>query len=154
MLLLQVSNIIIVTMMTNSKTDLVRRTNVLIIDDDKDVRDAFVGLLQIHDINVIGTGSNGKEAYELYQKLRPDFVLIDAAMPFYDGLYGIEKIRQFDPDAKVILVTGSALKNYDISYLHPTKIVEKPIDITEVLSVISQMDKFSVAEIANQIILF
>ncbi|WP_036504082.1 response regulator, partial [Nitrosococcus oceani] len=88
------------------------------------------------------------------QKLRPDFVLIDAAMPFYDGLYGIEKIRQFDPDAKVILVTGSALKNYDISYLHPTKIVEKPIDITEVLSVISQMDKFSVAEIANQIILF
>ena len=151
MLLSQVSNIIIVTMMTNSKTDLVRRTNVLIIDDDKDVRDAFVGLLQIHDINVIGTGSNGKEAYELYQKLRPDFVLIDAAMPFYDGLYGIEKIRQFDPDAKVILVTGSTLKNYDISYLHPTKIVEKPIDITEVLSVISQMDKFSVAEIANQI---
>ncbi len=128
-------------MMTDSKTELVHRTNVLIIDDDRDVRDAFVGLLQIHNINVVGTGSNGKEAYEMYQKLQPDFVLIDAAMPFYDGLYGIERIRQFDPNAKVILVTGSPLKNYDLSYSHPTRIVEKPIDIDEVLSVISKMNQ-------------
>jgi len=127
--------------MTDSKTELVHRTNVLIIDDDRDVRDAFVGLLQIHNINVVGTGSNGKEAYEMYQKLQPDFVLIDAAMPFYDGLYGIERIRQFDPNAKVILVTGSPLKNYDLSYSHPTRIVEKPIDIDEVLSVISKMNQ-------------
>ncbi|HJW19377.1 MAG TPA: response regulator [Candidatus Nitrosotalea sp.] len=131
-------------MITDSKTELVHRTNVLIIDDDKDVRDAFVGLLQIHNINVIGTGSNGKEAYEMYQKLRPDFVLIDAAMPFYDGLYGIERIRQFDPNAKVILVTGSPLKNYDISYSHPTRIVEKPIDIDEILSVISKMNQHTI----------
>ena len=128
-------------MMTDSKTELVHRTNVLIIDDDRDVRDAFVGLLQIHNINVVGTGYNGKEAYEMYQKLQPDFVLIDAAMPFYDGLYGIERIRQFDPNAKVILVTGSPLKNYDLSYSHPTRIVEKPIDIDEVLSVISKMNQ-------------
>ncbi len=128
-------------MITDSKTELVHKTNVLIIDDDRDVRDAFVGLLQIHNINVVGTGSNGKEAYEMYQKLRPDFVLIDATMPFYDGLYGIERIRQFDPNAKVILVTGSPLKNYDISYSHPTRIVEKPIDIDEILSVISKMNQ-------------
>ncbi len=128
-------------MMTDSKMEIAHRTNVLIIDDDKDVRDAFVGLLQIHDINVIGTGSNGKEAFEMYQKLRPDVVLIDAAMPFYDGLYGIEKIREFDPHAKVILVTGSQLKNYDVSYAHPTKIVEKPIDIDEILNVISDMNR-------------
>src|SRR5574340_572219 len=129
---------IIVSKMTDSKTELVQKTNVLIIDDDKNVRDAVVGLLHIHNINVIGTGSNGKEAYEMYQKLKPDFVLIDAAMPFYDGLYGIEKIRQFDPCAKIILVTGSPLKNYDISYSHPTKIVQKPIDIDEILSTISE----------------
>ena len=126
-------------MLTDDKMKLIPRTNVLVIDDDRDVRDALVGLLQIHNVNVIGTGSNGKEAFDMYKKLQPDFVLIDAAMPFYDGLYGIEKIRQHDPNAKIILVTGSPLKNYDISYSHPTKIVEKPIDINEILSVISSM---------------
>jgi len=127
-----------------------KRTNVLVIDDDKDVRDAFVGLLQIHGINVIGTCSNGKEGYEMYQKLRPDFVLIDAAMPLYDGLYGIEKIRQFDPSAKVILVTGTALKNYDVDYLHQIEIVQKPIDIHEILGVISKMYKLNVEEIYSK----
>lgn len=137
-------------MITNEKNNLGRRTNVVVIDDDRDVRDAFVGLLQIHGINVIGTCSNGKEGYEMYQKLRPDFVLIDAAMPLYDGLYGIEKIRQFDPTAKVILVTGTALKNYDMDYLHQIEIFEKPIDIHEILSVISKMDKSNIEEIYNK----
>jgi DNA-binding NtrC family response regulator len=138
-------------MIRNEKDDQSKRTNVVVIDDDRDVRDAFVGLLQIHGINVIGTCSNGKEGYEMYQKLRPDYVLIDAAMPLYDGLYGIEKIRQCDPSAKVILVTGTALKNYDIDYLHQIEIVEKPIDIHEILSVISKMDKLNVKEIYNKI---
>ncbi len=145
-----VQNTIVSTMIKYSETDLGQRTNVLVIDDDKDVRDAFVGLLQIHGINVIGTCSDGKEAYEMYQKLRPDFVLIDAAMPLYDGLYGIEKIRQFDPLAKVILVTGTALKNYDINYSHQIEIVEKPIDIHEILSVISKMGKLNAKEIYNK----
>jgi DNA-binding NtrC family response regulator len=137
-------------MITNERDNLGKRTNVVVIDDDRDVRDAFVGLLQIHGINVIGTCSNGKEGYEMYQKLRPDFVLIDAAMPLYDGLYGIEKIRQFDPTAKVILVTGTALKNYDMDYLHQIEIVEKPIDIHKILSVISKMDKLNIEEIYNK----
>lgn len=119
------------------KTELEHRTSVLVIDDDRDVRDAFVGLLQIHGINVVGIGSNGKEAYEMYRELRPDFVLIDAAMPFYDGLYGMEKIREYDPNARVILVTGTTIKDYGLSYSHPTKIIAKPIDIDEILNTIS-----------------
>ena len=79
----------------------------LVVEDDKDVKDVFVELLQLSKVDVIGKGSNGKEAIELYKKLHPDIVFIDVLMPEYDGFYGLEKIKEYDPKAIVVMVTGS-----------------------------------------------
>ena len=79
----------------------------LVVEDDKDVKDVFVELLQLSKDDVIGKGSNGKEAIELYKKLHPDIVFIDVLMPEYDGFYGLEKIKEYDPKAIVVMVTGS-----------------------------------------------
>lgn len=85
-----------------------RDINAIVVDDDKDVSDVFIELLQINEINVVGNGVNGKDAVELYQKLHPDIIFMDAMMPQYDGFYGLEKIMEYDPNARVIMVTGSA----------------------------------------------
>ncbi|MDE1763033.1 MAG: response regulator [Thaumarchaeota archaeon] len=73
----------------------------IVIDDSSDVKRVFVELFQLNNIQVVGTGSNGREAAELYQKLRPDVVFMDAMMPKYDGFYGLEKIREHDPKSSV-----------------------------------------------------
>lgn len=108
------------------------------IDDDKDVLDLFVELLNMNNVDVIATGSNGRDALELYKTHKPDFVFIDYLMPEYDGLYGAEKIKEFDPDAKIVLVSGS--------YFEPGKldslvkgIIKKPIEISDVMKVIGQI---------------
>lgn len=67
--------------------------NAIVVDDDKNVRSVFTELLQIAKFNVVGTGTNGKEAYELYRNLSPDVVFIDALMPEYDGFYGLGRIK-------------------------------------------------------------
>lgn len=110
---------------------------VIVIDDDPDVRDLFVELLQINDINVVGVGTNGLEAFELYKVHRPDFVLLDYLMPQYDGKYAIDRIREFDPHGKIILVSGSYFENGALGE-SVKAIIKKPIDMKDILRAISK----------------
>ena len=110
----------------------------IVVDDNKDVRRVFVELLQISNIDVVGTGTNGKEAVELYQKHKPDIVFIDAMMPEYDGFYGLEKIRAYDPNAVVAIVTGSINTEERLDDCNATTILPKPIDMDKIMNVVNQ----------------
>lgn len=110
----------------------------IVIDDDVDVRDAFVELLKMYEINIVGTGSNAIEAIELYMTHHPDFVFMDYLMPTHNGLYGAEKIREFDPYARIVLVSGSYFEKGAHDNL-VNAILEKPISIKEVLNTINKM---------------
>ena len=70
--------------------------NVIIIDDNDDVRETLSEFLRLRSINVLDTGCNGKEAIELYKKYSPDIMVMDYLMPDFDGLYGLENIRKID----------------------------------------------------------
>ena len=110
----------------------------IVVDDDADVREIFIELLQMNDIKVVANGINGKEAVELYKMHHPDFVFLDYLMPEYDGLYAIEKIREFDPNGKIILVSGS---HFERNVLGDTvkAIIKKPIDISEIFKAINRI---------------
>lgn len=110
----------------------------LVVDDNKDVQKVFVELLQFNGITVIGTGSNGKEASELYKKLEPDIVFIDAIMPKYNGFYGLEKIREYDPESVVVLVTGSINVETELDNCNATAILPKPINMDKIMSVVNK----------------
>ena len=112
--------------------------NAIVIDDDVDVRDLFVELLKMNEVEVVGIGSNGKEALDLYKAHRPDFVFIDYIMPEYDGLYGAGKIREVDPHAKIVLVSGSYFEPGKLDGL-VSAILKKPIEIRDVISVVNKM---------------
>lgn len=113
-------------------------TNAIVIDDEEDVRDLFVELLKMNSIDIVGIGSNGKDALELYKIHRPNFVFIDYLMPVYDGLYGAEKIKEIDPHAKIILVSGSDFEKGRLDNL-VSAILKKPIEISEVVKTVNKM---------------
>ncbi len=112
--------------------------NAIVIDDEIDVRDLFVELLRMNEVNIVGIGSNGKDALELYKIHHPDFVFIDYLMPEYDGLYGAEKIKELDPHAKIVLVSGSYFEKGKLDDL-VSAILKKPIEINDVVSIIDKM---------------
>ncbi|TAK17562.1 MAG: response regulator [Nitrosarchaeum sp.] len=118
----------------------------IIIDDDKGITTVFREYLQIHGITTLGIGHDGKSAVELYQKTKPDIVFLDVIMQDYDGFYGLEKIKQFDPNAQVIMVTADITRDtHDrLVSLGANMIIHKPFEIEEILMVINRITQLEV----------
>lgn len=90
---------------------------VLIVDDHTLVRDGIRALLAlIADVKVVGEAANGKEALEQVQRLTPDIVLMDLAMPIMNGLEATRRIRKKFPATKVLVLT----QYEDREYIIPT----------------------------------
>jgi NarL family two-component system response regulator LiaR len=84
-----------------------RPIQVLIVDDHAMVRKGMKALLnEYHDINVVGEAANGLKAIEQVEKLKPDVVLVDLAMPVMDGIEAIKKIMAIRPDERIIVLTS------------------------------------------------
>lgn len=81
-------------------------TSVVIIDDEIDLVEAIQEYLETMDIQVVACGINGQEAIELCIKHSPDFLILDLAMPKYDGIYTLEKLLEKNSPIKVIVMTG------------------------------------------------
>lgn len=79
---------------------------VVIADDIQILRQGLKAILeQDKDIEVTGLAADGREAWQLGRKLKPDVVLMDMRMPVYDGSYGIAKLKEEFPDMKVLVLT-------------------------------------------------
>ncbi|MBE7539727.1 MAG: response regulator [Opitutaceae bacterium] len=81
---------------------------ILLVDDEAHVR-KFVGLIARTLGNpTLIEASNGSEALEIYQRERPDLVLLDVNMPILDGIGTLRELKKIDPDAVVIMLTSLA----------------------------------------------
>jgi len=79
---------------------------LLIVDDDILVREGLKIILELEDdFEVVGTGANGQEAFDLCRELQPDLVLMDIRMPIMDGVLGTKLIKRHMPDVKVVMLT-------------------------------------------------
>ena len=72
---------------------------VILADDVQILRAGLSTVLDgDSEISVVGEASDGKEAYEMSVRLKPDVVLMDMRMPDYDGGYGTRKIKDTLPN--------------------------------------------------------
>jgi two-component system NarL family response regulator len=79
---------------------------VLVVDDHALVRTGVVKIIGHEpDLQVVAEAANGVEALEAYEKHRPDVTLLDLRMPVMEGVEAVRRIRELDPQAKVIVLT-------------------------------------------------
>ena len=116
-------------------------TSVIVIDDEPDAVESFIEYLGLKKITVLGEGHNGKDAVDLYQKLKPDIVFLDLLMPDYDGIYGLKKIKQLNPDANIIMITSSLTyeTENELKELKASAIIYKPFDMDEVIATVNKL---------------
>ncbi len=80
---------------------------VLIADDEP----LFVDMVQVmlageEGIEIVGTARDGRAAVELFAQLDPDVIVLDVSMPVMDGIEATQTIRERDPDACILILTG------------------------------------------------
>ena len=79
---------------------------VLVVDDDALIRDSLKLLLELEaDFTVTGTAADGREAFALCRKEKPDLVLMDIRMPVMDGVTGTRLIKEHFPEVRVVILT-------------------------------------------------
>jgi UDP-3-O-acyl N-acetylglucosamine deacetylase len=78
---------------------------ILIVDDEPGILATLGGVLADQGYRTVTTGS-GAEALRLYAVERPDVVLLDVWLPDRDGLETLEALRELDPAASVIMMSG------------------------------------------------
>ena len=121
-----------------NKTRILKNATALVVDDDPDAVEMFSDYLENKGVNVIGKAKDGKEGFVLYKKLKPDVVFLDVIMPNFDGFYTLQKIREIDSNAKIIMVTAdfSPSTKKKLKDLKASDIIYKPYDGTAIDRVI------------------
>lgn len=110
---------------------------VLVVDDSMFGTKQIGQILTSEGFEVVGSASNGEEGVEMYKEKHPnvDLVTMDITMPKMDGVTALEKIMEFDKDARVVMI--SALGKQDLVkkslLLGAKNYIVKPLDRKKVL---------------------
>jgi DNA-binding NarL/FixJ family response regulator len=84
----------------------VKPATVMLVDDHALLRTGVANIInQEPDLRVVAEAENGIEAVAAYERHRPDVTLLDLRMPVMEGVEVVTRIRERDPNARVIVLT-------------------------------------------------
>jgi CheY-like chemotaxis protein len=115
----------------------IRRDNILLIDDEEDIREAVREVLEDHGY-CVRVASNGKEALEFLVKREvPSLILLDLNMPEMDGFEFLKEIRKKRDLAKipVLVLTASGEKS---RFAKVEGVITKPIELEVLLGYVEK----------------
>ena len=107
---------------------------ILVIDDEQGIRAALGQLLEFEGYEVRSIASAAEGIAE-YQKWRPHLVFLDVKMAGMDGMEALKKLREIDPTAIVVMISGHATIRtaVEATQLGAYEILEKPLDTDRIL---------------------
>jgi len=119
------------------------RLNVLIIDDNEQITKMISTFLDMsnHDCTVV---NDGKDGLELIMTKQYDSIILDLAMPEFDGFEILDTLQKEDPSqiSKIIILTASSIPIETVKKfkeLGVSSCLQKPVDIDQLLSKITSV---------------
>jgi DNA-binding NtrC family response regulator len=114
------------------------RTTVLVVDDERGVRESFKMVLQ--DSFHVLVSETGKEAMDVFSKSAVDLILLDILLPDIDGIELLKQMKEMDPNTEIIMVT--AVKEVQTAVkaikLGAYEYIVKPFVVDEALTIINR----------------
>lgn len=83
---------------------------LMIVDDSNIIRRRIERSQQIERLEVVGSAGNGREAVELFRRVRPDVVTMDLTMPEMDGIECVQELVSLNSDVLILVVSALADK--------------------------------------------
>jgi DNA-binding response OmpR family regulator len=119
------------------------RLNVLIIDDNEQITKMISTFLDMsnHDCTIV---NDGKEGLELIKTKQYDSIVLDLAMPEFDGFKILNTLQEENPSqiSKIIILTASSISLETVKKfkeLGVSSCLQKPVDIDQLLSKITSV---------------
>ena len=91
-------------------------SKVLFIDDEEGIRKIFSILLRKEGYQVF-TAKSGEEGLKIFEQEMPPIVITDIKMPGMDGIEVLKRVKEINPEAEVIIITGYGNMNSAIEAL-------------------------------------
>ena len=113
--------------------------NILIVDDDAQLRQSFEKILTAEG-HAVKTASSGEAAIALVRTEVPDLVIMDVRMPGMNGLEAFRAIHEIEPKLPVIIMTayGTTETAIEATKMGAFEYVLKPFEYPDILTLISQ----------------
>ncbi|HEY5220317.1 MAG TPA: sigma-54 dependent transcriptional regulator [Gemmatimonadaceae bacterium] len=107
---------------------------ILIVDDEQGIRAALAQLLEFEGYETRGA-ANAADGIAEYKRWRPQLVFLDVKMAGIDGLEALRRLRELDPAAVVVMISGHATIQtaVEATQLGAYDILEKPLDTDRIL---------------------
>jgi DNA-binding response OmpR family regulator len=120
------------------------RKNILIVDDDVDVRLSLKNIFEHHGHKVL-SAENGVECLEFLEKGFTGILLVDLIMPYMDGWATIKKIvkRGLEKNITIIVITAiGTSRHHKMKGLEPyiSDYITKPFDINDLVENIKKIN--------------
>lgn len=119
--------------------ELLKKTTLLIVDDDSKLRSIFKKTLNSY-VKEIYEASNGNDALEIYHKYKPNIVFTDIKMPLMDGVMFITILRQLDIKIPIVAISGYSDSNdlINLASANLTDYLVKPVDFESLKTILSK----------------
>ena len=103
---------------------------ILVVDDEADVRRFLTAVLQKRGHETV-TAADGREAYEIAERERPDLVILDLQMPDQTGTDFYRKLMKHKDLQNTPIIVVSGLAGRHLAVREPIAVFDKPIDPEE-----------------------
>lgn len=115
---------------------------VLIVDDSPVIHNLLRKTLERNGYEVCGNAQNGREGVDLYQQHNPDLVFMDVTMPVMDGLAAAQRIKEHDPQARIIMLTAMGDEEIiaQANEVGVAIFLKKPFDDYKIVSAIAKIE--------------
>jgi two-component system chemotaxis response regulator CheY len=113
---------------------------ILLVDDATIIRMILKKILTEAGYEVVGEASTGAEGVRKYRELKPDLVTMDITMPEMSGIKALKVIREFDPEAKVVICSAMGQKALIIEAMQAGAInfISKPFEEEKVVETVNK----------------
>ncbi len=103
---------------------------ILVVDDEPDVRRFLTAVLERRGYDTL-TAADGKEAFDIAERERPDLIILDLAMPNQSGTDFYRRLARDRDLCETPIIVVSGLAGRHLAVREPFAVFDKPIDPEE-----------------------
>ena len=109
------------------RTEVVMSKKILVVDDEADVRRFLTAVLEKRGYETL-TAADGREAYEIAERERPDLIILDLMMPNQSGTDFYRRLMKHRELSVTPIIVVSGLAGRHLALKEPVAVFDKPID--------------------------